>query len=409
MPIYPSYYHKLGLMDGRSSLTHTEADIKAAYRKKALEWHPDREENRDRREKATRKFQEIQEAYEFLRDPRNRYLYHDRYRATDEYDEQRETQLNEAYDQVKGADAIFNKVLATGVSLFRWLGYMVGGVLLAGLTVTYLPGLYMLWTDDKDLKNILPKWADPIFKTTAGKILGSIFMPVLAPVVLLNMLYQGAATTKKPFKEVVVHKRTTQEEMLFFALTLAVSAVLFAVFPPAGVVLSPFAAGLIGLSLGLIGWPALKLGFSGILAWLSPEKPKLRPTVAELEGESQVSAKKLDKPSHQQILALTQKGSSLDMPPPPSAGVSAGLVAVRVSEEKAVVEAPLSQHARKKTQGSLSASSAVSESEDSVSTYEASHSALIGLSLLAGYGMMVPVPPMAFPVPTPSTRAAMSF
>ncbi|HWN05213.1 MAG TPA: DnaJ domain-containing protein, partial [Candidatus Dormibacteraeota bacterium] len=52
----------------------TEADIKKAYRKLAMEFHPDR----NGAPEAEAKFKEITEAYEVLRDPQKRATY-DRY------------------------------------------------------------------------------------------------------------------------------------------------------------------------------------------------------------------------------------------------------------------------------------------------------------------------------------------
>jgi len=62
------YYQILGL--GRSA---TEEDIKKAYKKLALRWHPDR--NMDKKEEAEKKFKEIALAYEILSDPQKRQLY----------------------------------------------------------------------------------------------------------------------------------------------------------------------------------------------------------------------------------------------------------------------------------------------------------------------------------------------
>ncbi|KFM60593.1 DnaJ-like protein subfamily C member 21, partial [Stegodyphus mimosarum] len=51
----------------------TAEDLKKAYRKLALEWHPDK--NLDRLEEAKETFQLIQQAYEVLTDPQERAWY----------------------------------------------------------------------------------------------------------------------------------------------------------------------------------------------------------------------------------------------------------------------------------------------------------------------------------------------
>lgn len=60
------YYQTLGVSKNAS-----DAEIKAAYRKKALEWHPDR--NKD--PKAAEKFKEINQAYEILSNPQKKQSY----------------------------------------------------------------------------------------------------------------------------------------------------------------------------------------------------------------------------------------------------------------------------------------------------------------------------------------------
>lgn len=60
------YYEVLGLSKSASS-----AEIKAAYRKLALQWHPDR----NRAANANEKFKEINEAYAVLSDPKKKETY----------------------------------------------------------------------------------------------------------------------------------------------------------------------------------------------------------------------------------------------------------------------------------------------------------------------------------------------
>jgi len=60
------YYEVLGVSKNAS-----DAEIKSAYRKKALEWHPDRNKSPE----AVEKFKEINKAFEVLSDPKKRELY----------------------------------------------------------------------------------------------------------------------------------------------------------------------------------------------------------------------------------------------------------------------------------------------------------------------------------------------
>ena len=70
-----SYYEVLGLSENAS-----EAEIKAAYRKLALKWHPDKfaTKSQKEREEANQKMKEVNQAYEVLSDPEKRKNY-DRY------------------------------------------------------------------------------------------------------------------------------------------------------------------------------------------------------------------------------------------------------------------------------------------------------------------------------------------
>jgi len=63
-----NYYEILGV-DRKSSLK----EIKKAYRKAALKWHPDK--NQNNKEVATKKFREITEAYDTLNDEKKRNNY----------------------------------------------------------------------------------------------------------------------------------------------------------------------------------------------------------------------------------------------------------------------------------------------------------------------------------------------
>lgn len=62
------YYEILGVKKGA-----TDSEIKSAYRKMALKWHPDR--NQDKKEAAEKEFKEINEAYQVLSDPQKKQTY----------------------------------------------------------------------------------------------------------------------------------------------------------------------------------------------------------------------------------------------------------------------------------------------------------------------------------------------
>ncbi|CAM8897263.1 unnamed protein product [Rhodiola kirilowii] len=65
------YYSVLGIRKDAS-----KADIRFAYRKQAMKWHPDKwTRNPSRADEANRRFQEIQEAYSVLSDQGKKSLY----------------------------------------------------------------------------------------------------------------------------------------------------------------------------------------------------------------------------------------------------------------------------------------------------------------------------------------------
>ncbi|ORX74142.1 DnaJ-domain-containing protein, partial [Linderina pennispora] len=62
------YYEQLGI-----DASATQDEVRKAYRKQSLKWHPDK--NPNCREEAERKFKLLAEAYEVLSDPESRQRY----------------------------------------------------------------------------------------------------------------------------------------------------------------------------------------------------------------------------------------------------------------------------------------------------------------------------------------------
>uniref|UniRef100_A0A4W5P1Q0 J domain-containing protein n=1 Tax=Hucho hucho TaxID=62062 RepID=A0A4W5P1Q0_9TELE len=75
------YYKILGIVKGAA-----DEDIKKAYRKQALKWHPDK----NKAANAEEKFKEIAEAYEVLSDPKKREIY-------DQYGEEAQEMYSSGY------------------------------------------------------------------------------------------------------------------------------------------------------------------------------------------------------------------------------------------------------------------------------------------------------------------------
>lgn len=86
------YYKVLGV-----NKVATTTDIKRAYRKLALKWHPDK--NPDNPTESNKKFKEISEAYEILSDEKKRRIYDER--GKDGYEDSRQrgrARHHHAYD-----------------------------------------------------------------------------------------------------------------------------------------------------------------------------------------------------------------------------------------------------------------------------------------------------------------------
>lgn len=70
---YKGYYNALGLDPTASHVS--QEDIKRAFRKSAMRWHPDKHADAAGKRKARDKFQLIRSAYDTLKDPESRKSY----------------------------------------------------------------------------------------------------------------------------------------------------------------------------------------------------------------------------------------------------------------------------------------------------------------------------------------------
>lgn len=55
--------------------TADEKEIKKAYRKLAVQWHPDKHKDDEDKDEATKKFKDISEAYAVLSDPKKKQMF----------------------------------------------------------------------------------------------------------------------------------------------------------------------------------------------------------------------------------------------------------------------------------------------------------------------------------------------
>ncbi|CAF1684836.1 unnamed protein product, partial [Adineta ricciae] len=85
--------------------TATEDEIKKAYRRLALKWHPDK--NLQNKSQAEEKFKLISEAYEVLSDSRGRFLY-DQLGSSIVYSERTNEELEELFRTIIDDDEFLN-------------------------------------------------------------------------------------------------------------------------------------------------------------------------------------------------------------------------------------------------------------------------------------------------------------
>lgn len=103
---FPDYYEILQVTKASS-----DAEIKKAYRKLAMKWHPDK--NPDMKEDASKKFQEIGEAYDVLSDPERRAIF-DQYGFEGLRDGVGEEKEGNGYTYGGNAQEIFESFFGTG-------------------------------------------------------------------------------------------------------------------------------------------------------------------------------------------------------------------------------------------------------------------------------------------------------
>lgn len=77
--------------------TVTQEEIKAAFKKQALKWHPDRNQGVD----TTKRMQEINEAYLILKDIEARERYNQEYQRFKHYQQEKKQHQQESYQEQK--------------------------------------------------------------------------------------------------------------------------------------------------------------------------------------------------------------------------------------------------------------------------------------------------------------------
>jgi DnaJ-class molecular chaperone len=103
-----SYYDILQIQKAAS-----DADIKKAYRKLAMKWHPDK--NPEKAEEAAKRFQEIGEAYDVLSDPEKRAIYDQfGYDGLKNGIPGQEEGMGSGYNYKENAQEIFENFFGTG-------------------------------------------------------------------------------------------------------------------------------------------------------------------------------------------------------------------------------------------------------------------------------------------------------
>lgn len=60
---------------GQTGVLYVWDEIKSAYRREAMEWHPDKHQGTEAKERAAKNFRELQKAYQVLGNQQEREVY----------------------------------------------------------------------------------------------------------------------------------------------------------------------------------------------------------------------------------------------------------------------------------------------------------------------------------------------
>ena len=119
-----NYYEILGIGKNASTL-----EIKAAYRREAMKWHPDRHQGSKEKSDATIKFKIIAEAYRTLSNSQLRAAYDENiYKNSNEQFSENSSSSDDKGDKKDDATTIFNEQMLDLASELAAQGFDVGKI-----------------------------------------------------------------------------------------------------------------------------------------------------------------------------------------------------------------------------------------------------------------------------------------